>query len=45
MGIHKTFNRGQIIFKQGQKDVDGMWLISHGEFEVKMNLNNDKEPI
>ena len=33
-----TFFRGQTVFKQGQRNLDGLWLVFEGEFEVTQSI-------
>ena len=43
MNMTKNFNRSQVVFKQGQsiQHNDGIYLISHGEFEIKQTIKFD----
>ena len=34
MNTQKDFKRGQYVFQEGDTNIDGIYLISNGEFEV-----------
>lgn len=34
MNISKEFKRGQVVFKEGETNISGIYLISDGEFEI-----------
>ena len=34
MHISKEYKRGQVVFKEGSTDINGIYLVSSGEFEI-----------
>ena len=36
-----------MLFKEGQKEIEGMWLVSQGEFEIykTINCNEDQKKV
>ena len=41
MNVTKIFKRGYVMFKEGQKPIDGIYLVMEGEFEETMKYRVD----
>jgi len=42
LNVHKEFKRGQVVYKENQKEIDGIYLISSGEFEISQTILKDR---
>jgi len=38
LNVHREFKRGQVVFREGDSNVNGVYLISSGEFELSKRV-------